>query len=430
MIRSAYDNHECPAEPARGLWIAMVVLAAAFFLVEHDLRRSQFESFSVTAEDMEDSVQTGDTWRQVAFFSVAALGGSFLFAPGAKPLSLRGPMAWLILAGVASCVASVAWSIDTLLTAKRVAVLLFCLLGALGVAARLSPRQLVELAMFVLAAYITLGIGAELALGTFRPWTAEYRFAGTVHPNTQGAYCGILCLAAAAMAGSSPRARMLPLALFAAAVVLLLLTRSRSAFAATAAALVAIVFLRSAPRARLLTVIGGAWVAAAVLWACAMWGTDPEDALGNAVLLGRTDKSASLSGRLPLWNELLPYMEKRPLLGYGYNSFWTQEHIADVSEASEWAIHTAHSVYVDTILSLGLVGAAILLLVVVIGAWRLVAQYLATRDAGYAFLLGVLVFGAAGGVLESSFLQPMFIPLIAACGLLHAAFLIPENDQT
>lgn len=429
MIRSAYDNHECPAEPARGLWIAMVVLGAAFFLVEHDLRRSQFESFSVTTEDMENSVQAGDAWRQVAFFTVAVLGGSFLFGPGAKPLCLRGPMAWLILAGVAWCVASVAWSIDTGLTVKRVAVLLFCLLGALGVASRLSPGQLGTLAMSVLAAYIALGIGAELVLGTFRPWTGDYRFAGTVHPNTQGSYCGILCLAAAALVGSSPRGRMLPLTLFAAAAALLLLTRSRSACAATAAALVAIVFLRSTPRIRLLTVIGGAWAASTVALACALWGTNPEDALGNAILLGRTDQSASLSGRIPLWHELLPYIENRPLVGYGYNSFWTQEHIADISEVSEWAIHTAHSVYVDTLLSVGLVGATLLFLIVMIGAWRLGAQYSATRDGGYAFLLGVLVFGAVGGVLESSFLQPMFIPLIAACGLFHAAFLIPEDDQ-
>lgn len=428
MIRSTHDNRECPADATRGLWIAIVVLGAAFFLVEHDLGRSHREEFSVTAEDMETSVQTGDMWRQIAFLSVAALGCGFLWCHG-QPLRLRGPMAWLIVLGAAWCAASVVWSIDTALTMKRVAVLFLCLLGALGMATRLSARQLGLLATAVLAAYVTLGIGAELALGTFRPWNAEYRFAGSVHPNMQGSYCGVLCLAAAAMIGNSRRAGLFPLALFAVAAVLLLLTRSRSACAATGAALLVIFFLRSAPRTRILSALGGAWAASTVVLAWALWGSGTADSLGNAVLLGRTDGFGSLSGRIPLWCELLPYVQNRPLAGYGYNSFWTQQHIAEISAVSEWAIHTAHSVYLDTILSVGLVGAALLALIAAIGAWRLGRQYVATRDTGYAFLLGLLVFGAVGGIMESSFLQPMFMPLVAACSLFQAAFVIPEGDQ-
>ena len=39
----------------------------------------------------------------------------------------------------------------------------------------------------------------------------------------------------------------------------------------------------------------------------------------------------SLTGRMPIWTELMRYVDRRPLTGYGYESFWTAENIEDLS---------------------------------------------------------------------------------------------------
>src|SRR3546814_8434536 len=57
----------------------------------------------------------------------------------------------------------------------------------------------------------------------------------------------------------------------------------------------------------------------------------------DAVLLGREDPGSgdptSLTGRVPLWGVLIEhYVSERPLLGYGFQGFWTPRHIVEVSE--------------------------------------------------------------------------------------------------
>ena len=54
--------------------------------------------------------------------------------------------------------------------------------------------------------------------------------------------------------------------------------------------------------------------------------------------------------------------------------------------------------------------------------YRLASQYRATGDGGFGFLFGMLVMGAVGGLMESAYLQPMFVPFVAACGIGQVAF--------
>lgn len=404
------------------LALAVLVLGVAFFLTEHDWGRSRLEAFSLSAEQLEDATGGGSAWRQLAFSLVAAMGLFFLLRRGGRRCRFDDPLAWLLILYVAWCATSVAWSIDALLTAKRVVVLAFCLLGALGLARQLSPRQLCLLTTAILTAYCVLGLGAEMALGTFRPWSREYRFGGTVHPNTQGVYCAALCLAAAALAGRWGRQSLPALGLFAVAAVLLVLTRSRTACVGLAFALAVVALVGFSPKARLVTAVAGTWVFCTAVFATALCGMDPQKQMTNVILLGRTEHVASLNGRIPLWNELLPYVRQRPLQGYGYDGFWNAHHIEDLSEISQWAIHVAHSMYLDVLLSVGLIGAGLLLLAGALGAYRHARQYLIAGDSSSGFFFGLLVFGAVTGVLESGFIQPMFVPMVAACGLAQAAF--------
>ncbi len=232
-------------------------------------------------------------------------------------------MGWLLLSLFSWSGLSILWSEDPALTVRHVSVLVFCSLAALGIARQLTLRELCLLALVVTAVHIVNGIRTELTLGTFHPLAADYRFAGTVHPNVQGPYCALLALSAGFLAGRVRRGRLVLWSICLAAVVLLLLTKSRT----VCAALVVGVLVYQSCRlswhkwlAITTTVVGSL----AALGCLGLLLTDDlEDQAAKLVLIGRPDEADSLSGRVPLWQELVPHAAENLLLGHGYATFWS-----------------------------------------------------------------------------------------------------------
>jgi exopolysaccharide production protein ExoQ len=68
---------------------------------------------------------------------------------------------------------------------------------------------------------------------------------------------------------------------------------------------------------------------------------------GFASILGRDD---TLTGRTDVWASVMPAREQRPLLGYGFGSFWTD------ARRELYEIPTAHNGYLDILLETGEVG--------------------------------------------------------------------------
>jgi exopolysaccharide production protein ExoQ len=66
-------------------------------------------------------------------------------------------------------------------------------------------------------------------------------------------------------------------------------------------------------------------------------------------MLGRDN---TLTGRTEVWADVLPARNEKPLLGYGFGSFWTDE------RRELYDIPTAHNGYLDILLELGEVGLA------------------------------------------------------------------------
>ena len=209
------------AAATRPLWIALFVLGLAFFMAEHDLGKSSLEQFALSEEEMVTAVETGAAHRQLAFLAIGGLGLFFLTRKTGQTLDFDHPLALLALAYVAWCLASLAWSTDFSLTSKRLAVLVLCFLGVLGISRRLTDGDLCTLALALTGVFTAIGLAAEMALGNFRPWLADYRFGGTLHPNGQGVYCAILCLAAVCKALDATERKPLFVALAAAGAVLL-----------------------------------------------------------------------------------------------------------------------------------------------------------------------------------------------------------------
>ena len=76
------------------------------------------------------------------------------------------------------------------------------------------------------------------------------------------------------------------------------------------------------------------------------------------LLLGLIGRDATLTGRTDIWVILSELVGERPLLGYGYGAFWGEDSApADyVKNIAQWDVPTAHNGWLETWLSIGLVG--------------------------------------------------------------------------
>jgi len=314
---------------------------------------------------------------------------------------------------------SVVWSGDPGLSCRRLAVLMFCVLAALGFARQFRPRDVASMALVISTAYLAVGLGTEIALGTFRPWQSGYRFAGTVHPNTQGVNLMVLCVASFCLARFSTPAKPRLWVLFAIGLAFLLLTKSRTSCAALAIGLSALWMVSASGRARLLTLAAGGLVICTAALVSTLFGANIEDRFTQAVMLGREEESETLTGRIPIWTELSTHLRAKPLLGYGYESFWTAPHIEAVSDEMQWPLREAHSSYIDAMLSIGLIGTAALLAAVGLGLCRSAAAYRRTADPGFAFTVCMIVCGLCDACLETGMGGPTFATLMVGSGLVQ-----------
>jgi exopolysaccharide production protein ExoQ len=409
-----------PANSALVLWTALVV-GAVFFIAEHDWQASQRDAFAAEADEMELMAAGGRLARRLAFPVLAAWGLICFATTPRGNLKWHGLLPWLLVAYVLWCLASLVWCDDTSLTGRRLTVLGCCALGALGLGSRLQLRELCQVGLLVSTFYVVMGLAVELGLQTFRPWRPEHRFAGTVHPNTQALYCAVACLSSVAVLAQPGRSRRVLWLVFILAGALLLLTRSRTGCAALAAALIGYASLGFSWRAKTAGALGTLWTGCSALLIALLAGYDVLGHVGRMLLLGRDDQADSLTGRVPLWGELLSYVQSRPLTGYGYNSFWDPEHIYAVSSTLQWGIREAHNAYLDSTLSVGLIGTGLLVLAALLAALRAAIRFHATGNSGYGFLVALFVLGSANALLESGIILPMFVPFVTATGMAHLA---------
>src|SRR5690606_12694225 len=96
-------------------------------------------------------------------------------------------------------------------------------------------------------------------------------------------------------------------------------------------------------------------VVAAILWATA----------NVALIADWLDKDPTLSGRLPLWEDVVEEIGRRPVFGHGFEAFWggyfsPAHHIL---MQSTWTPPHAHNAVLDDALEMGLVGAGLFIAV-------------------------------------------------------------------
>lgn len=84
-------------------------------------------------------------------------------------------------------------------------------------------------------------------------------------------------------------------------------------------------------------------------------------------------KDMSISGREPIWGFVISEIAKKPLLGYGFSTYWIMGgSVVDVfaSEFGGFKINQAHNGYLEIILQLGLVGLFFFLILLIVFLFR------------------------------------------------------------
>ena len=409
MIPEPHDTS--PARPAawNARFIAAAAIVVSFWFVGHSLTESRtlFEQSALDAARVENPFasrqRTTTTSSAVGFFLLGGMGLVCWWKSSSLGINWRHPLVWFAVAYVAWCGASILWSVDSTQTIRKLAILGLTLIGAYGAATRFDLDDLLAIMLIGLTGFIGLGVLAELGLGTFRPWRSDYRFAGTCHPNDQAVQCALLSLAAASAVWLKRNHPWLRWLLISGGLLGLALTKSRTTLLAliVTAALAAVLSAKGMQRWLVMSAGVGVLCLGGIV-ANFISVADVQQTF-NVASMGRTEHVSSLTGRVPLWNELGKAVEKRPLVGYGYGAFWGEKNVLKYSSIFAWHIPHAHNGYLDLVLATGIVGAFLYVAWVVATGCVAGARFESQRDAANLFVVSLLAFSLVHSIAESKF---------------------------
>src|SRR5215467_186383 len=138
-----------------------------------------------------------------------------------------------------------------------------------------------------------------------------------------------------------------------------------------------------------------------------------------AALIGR---SADLTGRTEIWRWVISFVQEHPILGYGYAGFWTESASATLGRAIGAHMY-AHNGYLDTLLTLGLLGLLLAVVFLSTGLKRalnwLVQEESHTSLWPLAFLSFFLFYNLGEGTIFMQHLQwALCVAVVAGSDLL------------
>ena len=378
-------------------------------------------SFLYADRLMPGQTDTTSQVRQVALVCAGLLGCMLLLARSGRSFACNNFLSLVLLVYLSLCLVSVTWTDYTGLWFKRVSVRLLCLVCAIGICRQFSPRDLCRMVLAISSVYLCIGILAEITGGTYEPSAERFRFRGTFHMNHQGINCAFICLSAACLHRQATRWRWALATMFLVGVFFLILTGSRTGLYSFLCAVVLYWWLTGSWQRKISLAAFLALLTSPMLLAVVM---GAEDQVADFLNMGRDRATVStMTGRMPVWNELTGYISKRPLFGYGYEGFWSDERYDEFTASMKWAPSHAHSAYLEIILSLGLLGGFLHVLAIVAGLYRGRRQYLETRDGGYGFVFGLLLMATVHSLLEGTFATPScYASTVFFAGLFMLAF--------
>jgi exopolysaccharide production protein ExoQ len=396
----------------------IVILTLCYWFIDHrwdqsvqsagidELRYTGAEN--VTADRLSE-VNTSSTIARLAI-----AGWAFVcFLTSDRKIKWNSAFLWISIFLGCFVASSVLWSVKPKFTIFKLIVLLVLTINAFGFASRFSLRQMLNIICSTCCFFICMGVLGEIAHGTFRPW-GDYRFIGTSHPNTLAIYGAVMCITAR-MYLVKDRSKLMAFALVTIGALVIVMTKSRTTLGAIVVGMLVTQIVSVRGNNRILLIAAGLFGIGVLSIATLFLSQQATGQLGNFAAMGRTDDVSSLTGRMPLWEELMTWVNKRPFLGYGYLAFWDADRVEKLSETFSWEIPHGHNSYLDIMLDVGMIG---LFVYIVWFLSALQASYVAFSRSNrieYAIVFGIGVLAAINGAAESLFKLPTFHLFVLMC---------------
>jgi len=358
----------------QSFWLAGAMWVLIVLMIVPD--GFDYESLTTTG-----APSSGSTFSRLQWLALLSLSTLIVLWRGGLAWLLARTMNVFLLLFVVLAVASVVWSIDPSLTARRIfrmgTIVLTCAAFVLmGWHARRYQNVVRPILTLVLLGSIVFGLVFP-ALAIHQESAAElvgaWRGLAT-HKNGLGA---LSCFALifwfhAALTGEVKIAPALAGCVV--AVTTLLLSRSSTALAVTVFAMILLAILLRAPQGvrsfvpLCLTILVGVLL----LYTLALLNVIPGLNTLLAPLTALTDKDMTLTGRTNIWWILNEHIDNRPLLGTGYGAYWTAGPVVG-TDSYEFVVRmngfypgSAHSGYFEVVNDLGWIGFSCLIAYMVV----------------------------------------------------------------
>lgn len=145
-----------------------------------------------------------------------------------------------------------------------------------------------------------------------------------------------------------------------------------------------------------------------------------------AAIASKLPLDTSFTGRTDIWTFGIELAKQRLAVGYGFSAFWGSSSVRNLPEGMEWAAQAAHSHngYLDTTLTMGLPGLALLIAVLVFSPLRNFQTAECGGNAGplTMLFLRIWLFAVYLSSLESFYFDrddPIWITFMIAVFGLH-----------
>lgn len=403
-------------------WAFCVVTWALLFPMQHELNMCSLDRSAIS--QLVDNARTGSLMHQLLTVALGCLGYS-LWRKGTRPRRPNTSILIVLMAYLSWASLSLTWTEEPAIALRRLGAFLLIFIFGFGCASAMDERSL----GYFIAGIIILNLIPDFFFQARCVISGSpfLRFEGTVDPNVQGC-----CLSLAAIIvfwavfEFRKRARAWALGtLFGFLVALLFLTGSRTSLIGLSVALLfssIAIAVRNGRQRRL--IICSAYVIITTSIACVI----AADIIGlphsNVSEYARTDRDfgdvTDLTGRVTLWDTLLPFAVERPIGGFGFGAFWVPQRMASISEDLGWPITHGHSAYLDQVLALGFPGAALFVILLVISVVTALRQFWRGLDT-YGLWAAVGVFFIVHSTTESIVLLPTLPNLIFAIAIANLA---------
>jgi exopolysaccharide production protein ExoQ len=407
-------------------WITFLFLFVIFFFAMPYNIRFTVDMMPTPSEAVRLLQATkGNIYRQVSLIMLCLFALNSLFRDKKNTLTFNGALSFTIMFFLLLASLSIIWSDDKLMTIKRLFILYVLWISALSIAKRFAFREIILFAIFSGVVTLLLSIGSEIILGTFKPFSEDYRFAGVMHPNGQAINCSILLISSVfyfKLDNKFPQYWCLLFVLIAS--IFLILTKSRTALFSVITAITLFFFLRALLHRKPIFISFLTFIMP--LFILVLYCIVDNDLIifdKSVFMLGRDTEVFTLTGRTELWIDLLSYAAKRPLLGYGYDSFLTPQHASELMSSYGSWVGSEHSTYLSLGLGLGVVGLSAFIGILLLALSKSISSYKWSKNLAFGFTFVILISLIINMFLETVLFQPYPFSFLVMVILAKLAFI-------